>query len=276
MKTTIIPLLLVATIVALAGCHDKKTPPKAIAKFTVSSDSVQIGDIIAFTNTSVNATTYSWDFGDGSSVIAQNPTHTYNSKGTFKVILTATGDDNSDTVSSKIKVRHPTTVFEGKGIKEISLGATWASVRTAFPSTDTVHYVSFSTQLGKYIHFIGFNQYGAAFYFVTATNTVSTADIVYVITVVYPYTAVTSKGISLGSLITDVTKVYGTAGVETNGDFTTYSYNKIGIDFVTSLGSTTVIEIDVYPGSNSTLKSAGLNNPLHIKDLPNWLLYKRK
>ena len=44
-----------------------------------------------FTSTSTGATTYAWDFGDGTSSTATNPTKVFSVGGTFAVVLTATG-----------------------------------------------------------------------------------------------------------------------------------------------------------------------------------------
>jgi PKD repeat protein len=38
---------------------------------------------------------WSWDFGDGGSATSQNPSHTYESEGSYQVILTATDDDGA-------------------------------------------------------------------------------------------------------------------------------------------------------------------------------------
>ncbi|MGZ3867031.1 MAG: T9SS type A sorting domain-containing protein [Bacteroidia bacterium] len=56
---------------------------------------------VSFTNTSIGATSYSWDFGDGSPLsTAVNPTHTYTVSGTFIVQLTACGFGCNTTPSS--------------------------------------------------------------------------------------------------------------------------------------------------------------------------------
>ena len=44
--------------------------------------------------------TYRWDFGDGSSVLASNPTHTYLSAGTYSVTLSVSNDNSVMTVST--------------------------------------------------------------------------------------------------------------------------------------------------------------------------------
>jgi PKD repeat protein len=56
--------------------------------------------LVAFTDTSTGATTtgWSWDFGDGSSSTAQNPTHQYNLPGSYTVSLTAFVGQQSDTL----------------------------------------------------------------------------------------------------------------------------------------------------------------------------------
>lgn len=65
---------------------------------------------VTFTNTSIGSnpsgTSYSWSFGDGSSLASNNPTvsHTYNTGGNFPVILTATNGFCQDTAVRYIKV----------------------------------------------------------------------------------------------------------------------------------------------------------------------------
>ena len=53
---------------------------------------------VTFTNNSSNYTSSSWDFGDGSTSTATNPSHTYNAIGWYTVTLTVTGPGGSDTL----------------------------------------------------------------------------------------------------------------------------------------------------------------------------------
>ena len=60
-----------------------------IANFTASPLSVCSSESITFTNTSTGASSYIWDFGDGSSSNATNTTHQYNTPGTYNIKLIA-------------------------------------------------------------------------------------------------------------------------------------------------------------------------------------------
>jgi PKD repeat protein len=57
-----------------------------------------------FTNTSTDATSYSWDFGDGNISADENPVHTYAYKGQYNVTLTATSSEGSNVFSREIFV----------------------------------------------------------------------------------------------------------------------------------------------------------------------------
>lgn len=57
---------------------------------------------VSFTNTSVNATSYMWYFGDGDSSVVVNPIHLYPTNGTYTVTFIATHCGISDTLVQTI------------------------------------------------------------------------------------------------------------------------------------------------------------------------------
>lgn len=59
---------------------------------------------VSFTNTSTNATSYQWNFGDGNTSTDVNPIHFYNSNNTFTVTLTATSACGTSTVTQTVTV----------------------------------------------------------------------------------------------------------------------------------------------------------------------------
>jgi len=60
---------------------------------------------VTFTNSSKNATQYSWDFGDGNMSTEENPLHTYSGEGTYSVKLVASdGNGNSDENAQEVVI----------------------------------------------------------------------------------------------------------------------------------------------------------------------------
>jgi len=69
-------------------------------------DALMAGIPVQFTNESIGATSFSWDFGDAdnSSSDQENPTFIYDSEGTYTVSLTATTSFGSNTSTREITV----------------------------------------------------------------------------------------------------------------------------------------------------------------------------
>ena len=81
-------------------------PPTADFSFTIN------GTVVAFQNNSTNATSSSWNFGDGGSSTATNPTHDYSSvpagtTATFNVVLTVSNIAGSDSATRQVTVTAP-------------------------------------------------------------------------------------------------------------------------------------------------------------------------
>ncbi|MDR9374865.1 MAG: PKD domain-containing protein, partial [Schleiferiaceae bacterium] len=86
-----------------------------VADFVASEDTVYRQDTIQFTDSTNGATSWSWDFGDGSTASQQNPSHVYSSIGLFNVRLTV-----SDSRACTQSVSYPVYVKDNVGLSEWS------------------------------------------------------------------------------------------------------------------------------------------------------------
>lgn len=75
--------------------------------FSVSAESFEIGEEITFTNLSENATSFSWDFGDGTKSTEKDPKKTYAEPGTYTVTLKAVGPGGTGRYVKDIPVIDP-------------------------------------------------------------------------------------------------------------------------------------------------------------------------
>src|SRR4030095_9746766 len=69
------------------------TLPAGSANFVFSPTAPHTGDTVFFnasSSTITDVSSYSWDFGDGSTASGVNPTHVYTNERTFTVSLTVT------------------------------------------------------------------------------------------------------------------------------------------------------------------------------------------
>jgi PKD repeat protein len=83
-------------------------PPTADFTFTTNDLTANFTD--ASSDSDGTITGWSWNFGDGNTSTAQNPSHTYASAGTYSVTLTVTDDGGAtDPVSKDVTVTAPQT-----------------------------------------------------------------------------------------------------------------------------------------------------------------------
>jgi len=95
-------------------------PVAPIANFTYTGANGYAPATVTFTNTSQNATSYSWNFGDGGTSTATSPSHIFTTGGTFTVQLTATGTGGNNTFSQTVNILAPPTQAY---IKKITISA---------------------------------------------------------------------------------------------------------------------------------------------------------
>lgn len=91
-------LVLLMGVGLLPSCQ--KNPSVAVHD-VVFTDATN-GFSVTFTNKTVGASSYKWDFGDGGTSTAASPTHTYAAKGKYVATLTATLTNGSQISGSTI------------------------------------------------------------------------------------------------------------------------------------------------------------------------------
>jgi gliding motility-associated-like protein len=96
------------TVTDANGCSNTSTVTVTSKTLSVSfTPDVTSGTsplTVNFNNTSVNASSYSWTFGNGGTSSAMNPSTTYTAGGTYTVMLVGTGGNCIDTAYSIITV----------------------------------------------------------------------------------------------------------------------------------------------------------------------------
>ena len=108
-------LVLSFSVVFLTSCDgdddDDPTSTEPIASFTSTVDDVEFLKVM-FTNVSQNATSYTWDFGDGAGTSTEeNPTYTYATSGTYQVTLVASDGTNTDDFTASVTVADPDETY---------------------------------------------------------------------------------------------------------------------------------------------------------------------
>ena len=107
-------------------------PTAPTADFTGTPTSGEYPLAVQFADASTGSpTSWSWDFGDGGTSTAQNPSHTYQAAGTYTVSLTAANDLGSDTAT---KVDYITVTEPGTGGDAAHVDAIVVSRKTAGPN----------------------------------------------------------------------------------------------------------------------------------------------
>jgi PKD repeat protein len=91
-------------ILSQTSCKKDDVQPAPVAAFKFTIDTY---GYVTFVNSSTNAASYAWDYGDGTTSTDMSPNHQYRSYGNFTVRLTGTGPGGSSTSSQVIEVINP-------------------------------------------------------------------------------------------------------------------------------------------------------------------------
>ena len=78
------------------------TPPPAADPPQADFDWSMNGLSVHFRNRTKNAVSWTWSFGDGDTSTARNPTHAYDSPGSYTVTLRATSSSGDEASVSEV------------------------------------------------------------------------------------------------------------------------------------------------------------------------------
>jgi PKD repeat protein len=112
MKLKNIPFIfsLFFAIISFSSCKDDENTKKdPVANFTFNPNGGYAPCSVQFTSSSLNGVDFTWDFGDGSTSIAENPIHVFNDPGTYTVTLKVKNADGQNQKSVQITIKKPFT-----------------------------------------------------------------------------------------------------------------------------------------------------------------------
>jgi len=97
--------LFVFTCIIICNCVVNAQSP--VSSFTISSIQGCQPLNVQFTNTSINATTFQWNFGNGNTSTQLNPSNVYTTQGNYTVTLIANGSGGTSTSTKTVQVIAP-------------------------------------------------------------------------------------------------------------------------------------------------------------------------
>ena len=203
------------------------------ADFTSFAD----GFVVDFTNSTVDGTSYMWDFGDTGTSDLENPSHTYASDGIFTVTLTATNACGDHVVTYDVNISNlPSAAFSSN----VTAGCTALTVQFEDNSSSNVDSWLWSFEGGN-----------------PATSTLQNPEVVYETAGVYDVELIVTneEGNDFITLTDYVTVTTGpSAGFSQTNDQLTYS-------FMNSSSNE-----DSYTWDFGDTNTSNEENPTHIYD----------
>jgi len=107
--TLTLGLALLFTMISMNSCSDNSVNSKKlpVADFGFSPNGGYSPCTVQFTSKSTLANDFIWDFGDGSTSIAENPSHVFSQPGTYTITLKVKNSDGQNQKSSQITIKKP-------------------------------------------------------------------------------------------------------------------------------------------------------------------------
>lgn len=116
------------------------------ADFSWAPEEACVGEAITFTNTSSNADSFFWEFGDNGTSEEENPSYAYSEAGTYTVTLTASGNGTESQATSMLVV-HPVPLIDIGSDISLDINDTYELV--ALSDLPDVSFVWFDGTLGN-------------------------------------------------------------------------------------------------------------------------------
>ena len=99
--------MVIVLALAFSSCEKE---PEPVAGFSYTID----GMVVTFANSSTDAVSYAWDFGDGNTSTEMSPVHTYSDFGLYSISMTATNEEGESVSTQDIElVFTPSMTIDG-------------------------------------------------------------------------------------------------------------------------------------------------------------------
>jgi len=196
------------SFLAISCANEDEAEP--IASFIINNTNTEVDETISFTNTSENAISYLWDFGDGNTSTIENPKHSYSSDGLYAITLTSTGEGGVDSSSKVIEITPEADILPGIGAAGVKIG-------DAIEDMLKIHGEQFSAypfifEKDKYIWRFEYKDKGIDFYSETlnlpSSGSYSNRLKIQAIEVKSPYKGRTKRNIRIGSTKMELREAY--------------------------------------------------------------------
>jgi hypothetical protein len=232
------------------GCDKEETTvsegPAPIASFEITNQDPKVGEEVVFVNTSQNANTYEWDFGDNNTATDENPGHVYDQPGTYTVRLFVKNFRNQrDSTSRVVGVKIPVNIFPGVGAWELTLGQFWGPVKN-MSTLDLTEYGPVFIPPNTWLHPVEDEERGIFMFFLGSGGQKTDVDPLVLIELKQPFLGQTEEGIQIGSSLNAMKTAYGEE-YDYSETSHSYRYEDLGISFYFDDSEMAIEEIGLFP-----------------------------